>query len=70
VQNVFGHGFSPIYKDIRWMPALLRLSFPLSADFGNVNDSTRGLPRTKAGDTGASGAGNADFVVIQMHLPQ
>jgi hypothetical protein len=37
VQNVFGHGFSSIYKDIRSMPALLTLSFPLSADFGNAS---------------------------------
>jgi hypothetical protein len=41
VQNVFGHGFSPLYKDIRRMSALLTLSFPLSTDFGNAKPSTR-----------------------------
>jgi hypothetical protein len=67
VQNVFGHGFSPIYKGIRQMPALLRLSFPFSAEFGNAKLSARGS-RGQKPVTPARRA--ADFVVIQTHLRQ
>jgi hypothetical protein len=40
----------------------------LTTDFGNANSSTHGRLCAKAGDVVASGAGNADFVVIQTNL--
>jgi hypothetical protein len=38
-------------------------------DFRNANSSTHGSLCAKADDVVASGAGNADFVVIQTNLP-
>jgi hypothetical protein len=49
------------------MPVLLKLSLPLSTDFGNATLDT-GFSCTQASDIGAPSAENVDFVVIQTHL--
>jgi len=57
-----------VCADIRPMPTLLRLSLPLSTDFGNAEPSTQGLSCTQASDIGAPSAENIDFVGIKTYL--
>jgi hypothetical protein len=51
------------------MATLLRARLPPSTDFGNAKPSTTGLSLAQAGRIGAPPPGNADFIVIQTHLP-
>jgi hypothetical protein len=50
------------------MPTLLRLSLPLSTDFGSAEPSTEGLSCTQASDIGAPSAENIDFGGIKTYL--
>jgi hypothetical protein len=59
---------SSYMTDIRPMPTLLRLSLPLSTDFGNAEPSTQGLSCTQASDIDAPSAENIDFVGIKTYL--